>query len=59
MRRVLSLALKQVVLGVGDLHGRGFIIVDNIYTLFYGGLLQGFQIALGWKQIKGIDIGRT
>ena len=51
MRRVLSLALKQVVLGVGDLHGGGFAILNTIYTMFYGGYLQAFQTAMGWRQV--------
>ena len=59
MRRVLSLALKQVVLGVGDLHGGGFAILNTIYTVFYGGYLQAFQTGMGWKRIKGSDIAKT
>ena len=59
MRRVLSLALKQVVLGVGDLHGGGFAILNTIYTVFYGGYLQVFQTAMGWKRIKGGDVAKT
>ena len=39
MRSVMSEALKQVVLGVDDLHGGGFAILNSIYTLFYGGVL--------------------
>ena len=35
MRLVLSLALNQVVLGVGDLYGGGFSILNPIYTVFY------------------------
>ena len=58
-RRVLSLALKQVVLGVGDLHGGGFAILNTIYTVFYGGYLQAFQTAMGWKRINGGDVAKT
>ena len=58
MRRVLSIALNQVVLGVGDLHGGGFAILNTIYTLFYGGFLQAFQTAMGWKRIRGSDIAK-
>ena len=59
MRHVLSGALKQVILGVGDLHGGGFAILNCIYTVFYGGFLQAFQAALGWKRIKGSDVAKT
>ena len=59
MRRVTSLALRQVVLGVGDLHGGGFAILNTIYTVFYGGYLQAFQTAMGWKRIKGGDVAKT
>ena len=59
MRIVLSRALKQIVLGVGDLHGGGFAILNTIYTLFYGGFLQVFQTAMGWKRIKGSGIVKT
>ena len=47
------------MLGVGDLHGGGFAILNTIYTLFYGGFLQVFQTAIGWKRIKGSDIVKT
>ena len=56
MRSVMSKALQQVVLGVGDLHGGSFSILNSIYTLFYGGVLQVFQTALCWKRIKGKDV---
>ena len=45
--RVLLRALGQVILGVGDLQGGEFAILNSIYTLFYGGYLQAFQTALG------------
>ena len=59
MRRVLSLALKKVVSGVGDLHGGGFAILNTVYTVFYGGFLQALQTAMGWKRINGSDIAKT
>ena len=43
MRYVLSRALGQVILGVGNLHRGGFDILNSIYTIFYGGYLQDFQ----------------
>ena len=52
MRRAPYLALKQVVLGVGDLHGDGFANLNTIYTVFYGGYLQAFQTAIGWRQVR-------
>ena len=58
MRQVLSLALKQVVLDVGDLHGGGFAIINTIFTIFYGCFLQAFQTGMGWKRIKVSDIAK-
>ena len=43
------------MLGVGDLHGGCFAILNTIYTVFYGGYLQVFQTSMGWKRIKGGD----
>ena len=59
MRWVLSTALKQVVLGVGDFYGGGFAILNTIYNVFYGGYLQVFQPPMGWKQIKGGGVAKT
>ena len=59
IRIVPSRALKQVVLGVGDLHGDGFAVLNKIYALLYGGFLQVFQTAMGWKIIKGSVIVKT
>ena len=42
IRIMQSRALNQVVLGVGDLHGGGFAILNKIYALLYGGFLQVF-----------------
>ena len=39
MQHVLSSALDQVIIGVGDLHGDGFAILNSIYSVFYGGYL--------------------
>ena len=47
------------MLGVGDLHGGGFAILNTIFTLFYGGFLQVFQTAMGWKRVKGSGIAKT
>ena len=46
------------MLGVNGLHGDGFSMLNTIFTLFYGGFLQVFQTAMGWKQIKGSDIAK-
>ena len=59
MRRVISNTLNQAVLGVGDLHGGGLAILNTVYTLFYGGFLQVFQTAMGWKRIRGSDVAKT
>ena len=59
MISVMSEALKQVLLGVGDLYGGGFTILNSVYNLFHGGFLQVFQIALCWKMIQGKDITKT
>ena len=40
MRQVISLALKQMVLGVGDLHGGGFATLNTIFTVFYGSFIK-------------------
>lgn len=37
MKRVVSLVLKQVVLGVDNLHSGGFAILNKIHTRLYGG----------------------
>ena len=44
---------------MGEFHGGGFTRFNSIYTLFYGGFLQVFQTALGWKIIQGKDATKT
>ena len=46
-RQVLSKALQQIVLGIGDLHCGGFAILNSIYYAFYGGFMQVFQNTMG------------
>ena len=47
------------MLGVGDLHGGYFAILNTIYTVFYGGYLHAFQTAMGWKRTKGGNVSKT
>ena len=45
----LQKVLEQVIFIPGDLHGGGFHIMQVIYNLFYGALLQKLQAVLKWK----------
>ena len=56
---VLSKALERVVIGNGDLHAGGFSCLGTIFSAYYGGFLQVFQYALGWKRINGLDIAKS
>jgi hypothetical protein len=56
MAQLLSKALDQCVALPGDLHGGGFHFLVVVYNLYYGGIIQPIQTALGWKQICGKDI---
>ena len=49
-------ALGQVIHITGDLHGGQFHFLSAIYSLFYGSMIQFFQLLLGWKQMRGTDI---
>ena len=49
MHSVIQNVLRQIVLGVVDLHGGGFYILNSVYSLFYGGFLQTFQTTMGWN----------
>ena len=51
-------ALDKFVPVPGDLHV-SFHLLDSIYHLFYGGLLQAFQMALGWKRICCTDVAKS
>ena len=44
-------ALSRVVTIPGDLHVK-FHTLGPIFRIFYGGFLQVFQTALGWKRLK-------
>ena len=50
--------LHRVVPINGDLHVR-FHMLDSIFRLFYGGLLQCVQHRLKWKRIDGNDVAQT
>jgi hypothetical protein len=43
-------ALSCVIEGPGDWHA-GQAMLQALFTLFYGGLLQPMQVRLGWKRI--------
>ena len=55
---VISAALDRVIVGNGDLHAGGFSCLGCIFTLYYGGFLQVFQYAFGWKRVNGLDIAK-
>lgn len=48
---MINKALEHMVMIPGDLHGLGFHLLNVIFLLFYGGLMQPIQVALNWKQI--------
>jgi hypothetical protein len=56
---VFSKAMTRVLMIPGDLHGGGFHFLATVYLLYYGGLLQPLQYALGWKRIRGSDVTKT
>ena len=56
---VLARAQERVVIGNGDLHAGGFSCLGTIFTAYYGGFLQVFQYAMGWKRINGLDIAKS
>ena len=53
---MLKDALGQVIHISGDLHGGQFHFLAAIYLLFYGSMIQFFQLLLRWKQIRGTDV---
>ena len=55
---IILKALEHVVMLLGDLH-RCFHILGSVYKLFYGGLIQPIQIALGYKRIDNNKIEKT
>ena len=56
--QMLQQALDQVILIPGDPHGGGFHIMQIIYNLFYGILLQKLQAVLKWKRMCGSDVSK-
>jgi hypothetical protein len=56
MAQLFSKALDQCVVLPGDLHSGGFHFLVVVYNLYYGGIIQPIQSALGWKRICGKDI---
>ena len=55
---MLQRALDQVIFIPGDLHGGGFHILQIVYNLFYGAIIQKVQTVLQWKQICGSDVSK-
>ena len=55
---MIQRALDQVIFIHGDLHGGGFHIMQVIYNLFYGAIIQKVQTVLKWKQICGSDVSK-
>ena len=46
---MLQKALDQVIFVPGNLHGGGFHILQIVYNLFYGAIIQKVQTVLQWK----------
>jgi len=56
--REIRQAMDHVAVFPGDLHLGGFHFLQSIYNIFYGGLLQPMQAALGWKRIRYADVSQ-
>ena len=56
--RMLQNTIEQVIFIPVDLHGGGFHIMQVIYNLFYGILLQKLQAVLKWKRICSSDVSK-
>ena len=52
-------ALDQVIFIPGDLHGGGFHVMQVVYNLFYGAIIQKVQAVLKWKCICGSDVSNA
>ena len=52
-------AVDRVIMMPGDLHGGGFHTLGPVYTVFYGGFIQVFQIALGYKRIDASKVEKS
>ena len=53
---MLQEALERIIFLPGDLHGGGIHIMQVVYNLFYGTILQKIQTVLKWKRIRGSDV---
>ena len=51
-------ALDQVIFIPGDLHGGGFHVMQVVYNLFYGAIIQKVQAVLKWKRICSSDVSK-
>ena len=56
--QMLQKAMDQVIFIPGDLHGGGFHIMQVVYNLFYGALIQKAQALLKWKRICRSDVSK-
>ena len=55
---MIQKAIDQVIFIPGDLHGGGFHIMQVVYNLFYGAIIQKIQTILQWKRICGSDVSK-
>ena len=55
---MLQEALESIIFLPGDLHGGGFHIMQVVYNLFYGTILQKIQAVLKWKRIRGSNVSK-
>ena len=55
---IILKVLEHVVMLLGDLHGC-FHILGLVYKLFYGGLIQLVQVALGYKRIDNNKVEKN
>jgi hypothetical protein len=56
---VFRQCLSRIVFSIGDLHGSSFHVLGPVYSLFYGGFLQVFKVAMGWKRIQHTKVEKT
>ena len=55
---MLQKAFNQVIFIPGDLHSGGFHILQIVYNLFYGTIIQKVQTVLQWKRICGSNVSK-
>ena len=55
---MIQKAMDQVIIIPGDLHGGGFHIMQVVYNLFYGAIIQKIQTILQWKRICSSNVSK-